>query len=137
MKKPCCDFQTALKMTTDSVLITDLSNQILDANDAALRMYGVEKKEELIGRDWFDFIPLTDKDMAIQGMQAVLMNGSLRGKELNLLPRSGEPSSGMKYRYRSSPTPAGLLWGWSSFRATLPNAERTRNSCVISAHTTL
>ena len=82
-------FSTALKMTTDSVLITNLSNKILDANDAAIKMYGFNKKEELIGLDWFDFIAPTDKHIATEGMQTVLINGSLKGKELNIHTRDG------------------------------------------------
>ena len=82
-------FSTALKMTTDSVLITDLSNVILDANDAAVRMYGAADKTELVGRDWFNFIAPADKDLTTAGMRQVLMNGSLKGKELRITPRPG------------------------------------------------
>jgi diguanylate cyclase (GGDEF)-like protein/PAS domain S-box-containing protein len=79
-------FSTALKMTSDSVLITDLSNQILDANDSALKLYGVKSKEELVGRDWFDYVTAEDHDSATEGMRKVLMNGFLRNKELKIQP---------------------------------------------------
>jgi len=79
-------FSTALKMTSDSVLITDLSNQILDANDSAVKLYGVKSKEELLGRDWFDYVAAEDRDSATEGMRKVLMNGFLRNKELKIQP---------------------------------------------------
>jgi len=86
-------FSTALKMTSDSVLITDLSNRILDANDSAIKLYGAKTKEELLGRDWFDYVVNEDRDSATDGMQKVLLNGHLRNKELRLKPGPQGPVS--------------------------------------------
>ena len=85
-------FSTALKMTSDSVMITDLSNQILDANDSALKLYGVKTKEELVGRDWFEFVAAEDRESATDGMRKVLMNGFLRNKELRIQADPQEPT---------------------------------------------
>jgi diguanylate cyclase (GGDEF)-like protein/PAS domain S-box-containing protein len=83
-------FSTALTMTSDSILITDLSNKILDANNAAIKMYGVTSKDQLVGQDWFNFIDPADKEYATEGMRTVLINGHLRGKELNIRPGRGD-----------------------------------------------
>jgi diguanylate cyclase (GGDEF)-like protein/PAS domain S-box-containing protein len=81
-------FSTALKMTSDCVLITNLSNEILDANDSALKLYGCKAKQDLIGRDWFDFVAADDRESAAEGMRKVLMNGYMRNQELRI--QSGE-----------------------------------------------
>lgn len=41
---------SAVKMSTDSIVISDLDAKIIDVNEATLKMYGTDDKRDLIGK---------------------------------------------------------------------------------------
>ena len=52
----------------DDITITDLEGRILAMNEAGLRMSGYGRKEEIIGRNGFDFITEKDRAKAIESL---------------------------------------------------------------------
>lgn len=50
----------------DGVIVTDLEGMIIEANRAALRMAGYDRKEDIIGRSGFDFIAERDRARAME-----------------------------------------------------------------------
>jgi PAS domain-containing protein len=54
----------AVKMPIDSIVITDLNTNILDVNEATLKMYGAGDKSELIGKNVFELIASEDHKKA-------------------------------------------------------------------------
>ena len=48
----------------DSVSVIDMSGKIIDENDAGIRLFGVTSKEQLIGRNGFDFMASSEKNRA-------------------------------------------------------------------------
>jgi PAS domain S-box-containing protein len=52
---------TAVKMSSESVLISDLDGNILDLNDATVKMVGVSSRNELLGKKAIDIISPEDR----------------------------------------------------------------------------
>ncbi len=80
----------AVKMTTDSVVISDLKGRIIDVNEATLAMYGIEDKRALIGVNSFDVIAPYDRPKALAGMAETLEQGSIRLLQYDILNAQGE-----------------------------------------------
>jgi diguanylate cyclase (GGDEF)-like protein/PAS domain S-box-containing protein len=78
-------FSTALQMTTESVIITDLKGSIVDVNEAGLMLFGVKNKSDLIHLDFFGMILPEERDTAVKGMQTVLQKGYIKNIEHRIL----------------------------------------------------
>ena len=48
----------AVRMSADSIIVTDTDGAILDANEASSKVYGVADKVDLVGKRPFDFVGL-------------------------------------------------------------------------------
>jgi len=81
---------TAVKMSTDSIVISDLEAKVIDINEATLKMYGTDSKEDLIGKKSFDIIAPQDKKRALEGMQKVLKKGYLKDGEYHIVTKNGK-----------------------------------------------
>ncbi|MCK4964339.1 MAG: diguanylate cyclase, partial [Dehalococcoidia bacterium] len=79
----------AMKMSTDSIVISDLEARIAEVNEATLRMYGTEDKGDLIGNNSFDLIAPEDREKAIAGAKEVLEMGSSENKEYHIITKDG------------------------------------------------
>jgi PAS domain S-box-containing protein len=80
----------AVKMTADSVVISDLEGRIIDVNEATLEMYGIEDKSELIGRNCFDLIAPYDHPRALAGLAETLEQGAVQLIQYDILNAQGE-----------------------------------------------
>src|SRR5207247_3958989 len=56
---------TAVRMSTDSIVISDLEGKIVEVNEATLKMYGTEDKRNLLGKSAFDLIVPADRAKAL------------------------------------------------------------------------
>lgn len=65
----------------DAIVVTDLMGNILDCNPATARMHGYSEKEDLIGKNSFDFIAEEGQERAAENMELTLSEGSLRNVE--------------------------------------------------------
>jgi len=79
----------AVKMSTDSIVISDIEGKIIEVNEAALEMYGTDNKSDLIGKSSFDFIAPEDREKAFAGMQEVLEKGYVKGREYHVIIKNG------------------------------------------------
>lgn len=80
---------SAVKMSTDSIVIGDLDAKIIDVNEATLKMYGTDEKADLIGKNSFDLITPKEREKALAGMKEVLEKGYLRGQEYHIITKDG------------------------------------------------
>ncbi len=78
-----------VKMTSESITITDLNGIIIYVNEASLRMYGLDNRVDLLGKDPSDLIDPEDKQRVIEGMAKVVTEGSLKAGEYHLLRKDG------------------------------------------------
>jgi PAS domain S-box-containing protein len=79
----------AVKMSTDSIVISDLDGKIIDANEATLKMYGTDDKRNLIGKNSFDLIVPEEREKAVLGMKELLEKGCLKSREYNIATKDG------------------------------------------------
>ncbi len=79
----------AVKMSTDSIVIGDLQANIIEVNEATLRMYGTDDKGDLIGKNSFDLIAPEDLEKAITSMKEVLDRGYAENKEYHIITKDG------------------------------------------------
>jgi len=80
---------SAVKMSTDSIVISDLNGKIIDANEATLKMYGTDDKRNLIGKNSFDLIAPEEQEKAFAGMKEVLEKGYVKSREYNIVTEDG------------------------------------------------
>ena len=102
----------AVKMSTDSIVVTDLRGRILDANEAALRMYGANSKADFIGRDPFAYIQPEDRKKALGNMAKVMETGYLRDIQYHILTNDGRKTlieTSLSVIKGSSGEPKGLV----------------------------
>ena len=79
----------AVKMSSDSIVVTDMQGRILDANEAALRMHGANSKADFIGRDPFAYIQPEDRKKALGNMAKVMETGYLKDIQYHILTNDG------------------------------------------------
>jgi len=60
---------------TDAIVFSDLEGHIIDENEAALRIQGYSRVEEVIGKNGFDFIAEEDRARAIQSGMKTAVEG--------------------------------------------------------------
>ncbi len=80
---------SAVKMSTDSIVISDLDANIIDVNEATLKMYGTDDKKDLIGKNSFDLIALEEREKAFAGTKEVLEKGFIKGREYRIITKDG------------------------------------------------
>ena len=73
---------------SDGVVVVGIDRRIADCNEAAVRMYG-GKREELIGRNVYEFIAPEDRERAIAEASVALARGFVRS-EVKALRKNGE-----------------------------------------------
>ena len=79
----------AVKMSNDSIVIADLDANIVEVNDATLKMYGTEDKGELIGKNAYYLIAPEDREKALATLKQVLRKGFCETQEYNILTKNG------------------------------------------------
>ena len=80
---------SAVKMTTDSIVISDIDGKIIDVNEATLKMYGTEDKKDLIGKSSYDLIAPEQLEKALASAKETLEKGYVKGREYNVITKDG------------------------------------------------
>jgi len=79
----------AVKMSTDGIVVSDMDGNIIDVNEAILKMYGTDDKGDLVGKNSFTFIAPEDREKALAGMKEVLEKGYNKNIEYNIITKDG------------------------------------------------
>ena len=74
---------------SDGVTVTDLEGNFVDANDAAIHMFGCKSRKELIGRNGIEFVAERDRDKATKTIRQVRKKGRARDVQYKLLRKGG------------------------------------------------
>jgi len=80
---------SAVRMSIDSIVISDLDAKIIDVNEATLKMYGTDDKRDLVGKNSFDLIAPEDREKALAGMKEVLEKGYVKDREYHIITKDG------------------------------------------------
>lgn len=79
----------AVSMTSESIVITDLNGIIVDINEAGLKMYGLDDRADLVGKNPFDIIVPEDQAKALENVARIVETGSLQNIEYHILRKDG------------------------------------------------
>jgi len=78
-----------LESISEGIAVIDLKSNILDMNPAMLRLYGYDRREDVIGMSAFEFIPVEYREMAREDMKKTLQQGYSSVLEIALVNRNG------------------------------------------------
>ena len=79
----------AVRMSTDSIVISDLEANIVEVNEATLKMFGTDDKADLVGKNALELIAPEDREKALAGIQEVLERGYNENVEYHILNKDG------------------------------------------------
>jgi PAS domain S-box-containing protein len=79
----------AVKMSQDSIVISDLEGRIVEANEATLKMHGMDNREDLIGRPALELIAPEDHEMLTEKMAKGMVSGELSCLEYHSVTKDG------------------------------------------------
>ncbi len=65
----------AVEAVDDIVVIMNTRGELLEVNEATLRMHGIQDKKELLGREVFDLVVPQDRHKAMAALQELLETG--------------------------------------------------------------
>jgi len=71
--------------TPDAVIITDLSGIFTEVNEKAVELLGLESRNELLNRNFSDFIASDDRSLALHNFQKTLDYGGVSNVQLNVV----------------------------------------------------
>ncbi|MFA5368279.1 MAG: PAS domain S-box protein, partial [Dehalococcoidia bacterium] len=72
--------RTMFASMADGVVVTDLEGKVKDANKAVLRLFGFDKKEDVLEMNGFDFIADRDRETAMKDMAQLFAEGLVTGR---------------------------------------------------------
>jgi PAS domain S-box-containing protein len=80
----------AVKMSSDSIIITDIKGNITGANEAALAMYCAQKREDFIGKRVKDVVAPEDHKKVAINTKEVLKKGYYHTQEYDIITNDGD-----------------------------------------------
>jgi PAS domain S-box-containing protein len=78
-----------LQSSPDAILVSDLNGNAIECNQASLNVFGVVKKEDLIGRGALEFVAAKDKERLLEDLVKVAEQGSIRNVEYTFKDANG------------------------------------------------
>jgi PAS domain S-box-containing protein len=73
----------------DAITVTDLNGNVTECNQATLNLHGYSSKNEVIGKNAFEFIAKKDHEKALENMKKTLQCGSIKNVEYTFLTKDG------------------------------------------------
>ncbi len=80
---------SAVKTSVDGIVIMDVEGKITYANEAALRMYGTDDKEAVIGQDILALIAPEHREKGLAGIEFVLEKGYDKSRDYEIITKDG------------------------------------------------
>ena len=80
---------SSVRMSTDSIVLSDIEGKIIEVNRATLEMYGTDDEGELVGKISFDLLAPEERAKALAGMQEVLKKGYVKNQEYHVIAKDG------------------------------------------------
>jgi len=79
----------AVRMSTDSIVLSDLEGNIIDVNEATLKIQGINSKADLIGLKSSDFIAPEEQEKALWDFSRLIEEGCVNDIQYHILTRDG------------------------------------------------
>jgi PAS domain S-box-containing protein len=82
-------FSSAVKTSLDGIITGDLNGNVVDANEAVLKMYGSDDKRDLIGKNVQSLLVERDRTRALQNAIETTQTGQGKTVEYSALTKNG------------------------------------------------
>lgn len=86
--------QLTFDAIADGVTVSDLNGDVVQVNEAAIRMYGYNSKADIVGRSTFDFIIENDRPRAIGNLKRTLNDSYTKDIGYTFLAKDGRQFPG-------------------------------------------
>jgi len=73
----------------DAITVIDLKGSILECSQSALDIHGCSSKDEMVGKNTFEFIAKKDHERAMESLKKTLEQGSVKDIEYTFLTKDG------------------------------------------------
>jgi len=78
-----------LESSPEAITVSDLNGNIVECNQATVDLHSCQSKEDLIGKNAFEFIAKKDREKAIQSLKKTIEQGSTKNIEYTFLTKDG------------------------------------------------
>jgi PAS domain S-box-containing protein len=86
--------RTIFETISDGITLTDLTGIIIDVNNKILQLYAINRKEDVLGKNIFNFVAPRSQEIARESFVKCLEAGTLENVEINLLRADGSEFAG-------------------------------------------
>jgi PAS domain S-box-containing protein len=106
-------FSKIIESSPDPILVIELNGKILECNQASLNLFSLQSKEELVGRNYIEFVKEGERSKTMERMKALQGSGHMMDLEVNIVTKKGEVplaiSAGLIQENNSGPSSAVLI----------------------------
>lgn len=88
-EKELIRLSTAVRMSNDSIILTELDGTIVDVNHAGLKMYDADDKKDLIGKNSFDLLSSEKQKEASADTKTLMEQGYTPPREYSIVTKDG------------------------------------------------
>jgi len=88
-EKELIRLSTAVRMSNDSIILTELDGTIVDVNYAGLKLYDANDKKDLIGKNSFDLLSSEKQKEASADTKTLMEQGYLPPREYSIVTKDG------------------------------------------------
>ncbi len=86
--------RAVLSSSPDAITVSDLNGNIVDCNEAAVKLAGISSKESIIGKNSFEFISEKDRKRALENLKKTIEQGIIKNTVYSLLKIDGKEYQG-------------------------------------------
>jgi two-component system NtrC family sensor kinase len=90
MEQELLRLSDAVRMSADSIVITDLEGNIVDINKAALKMQGARGKSDLIGLKYSGFMSTEEQEKALRDLSRLIEEGHINDIQYRISTKDGK-----------------------------------------------
>ncbi|MHA2430423.1 MAG: PAS domain-containing protein, partial [Promethearchaeota archaeon] len=83
-------YDALIETFPDMVVLLDLNGKMLDLSDNVISIYGVERKDECLGKNFFECIAPSDRETAMENFKRAMDKGYLKMVEYNFVTKTGK-----------------------------------------------
>ncbi|MGB5912890.1 MAG: PAS domain-containing sensor histidine kinase [Promethearchaeia archaeon] len=82
-------YNALIKTFPDMVVLLDLNGKILDLSENVISIYGVERKDECLGKTFFECIAPSDRELAMENFKRAVDEGYIKMVEYTFITKNG------------------------------------------------
>ena len=82
-------FHKIFESSPNAITVSNFNGKIIECNQATLDLYGYSSKEEIIGKNAFEFIEKKDHERAGENMKKIMKDGLVKNIEYTFIKRDG------------------------------------------------